>query len=138
MLAPAKRLATWATTRDAISMDFDPNGGLLASVRGHDIRRFRCAGCRFVSFTDPNHVDRAFHRSWLKFVEANEYDATWAAAGVNPMTDEGDSWSVHRTTLNPTFARCHLNEVGNLMLDPIERITADVVPGTTFARARRS
>jgi hypothetical protein len=40
--------------------------------------------------------------------------------------------------MNPTFARRHLDEVGNLMLDPIERITADVVPGTTFARARRS
>jgi cytochrome P450 len=91
-----------------------------------------------VSFTDPNHVDHVLHRARLKFVEANEYDATRAAAGINPMTDEGDSWSVHRTTMNPTFARRHLDEVGNLMLDPIERITADVVPGTTFARARRS
>ena len=34
-----------------------------------------------------------------------------AAVGVNLPTDEGDSWSAHRGTLNPTFARRHLNGI---------------------------
>jgi len=80
MRAPAKRLATWATTRDAISMGFDPNGGLLTRVRGHDIRRFRCAGSRFVPVTAPDHVDHVLHRARPKFVDANEYDAIRSAS----------------------------------------------------------
>ena len=48
------------------------------------------------------------------------------------MTDEGDSWAAHRGTLNPTFARRHLNGMVDLMLDPIERVTADIVAGPEF------
>jgi cytochrome P450 len=72
------------------------------------------------------------HRARLKYVKSNDYEPIRAAAGTNLMTDEGDSWAAHRTTLNPTFARRHLNEIVDLMIDPIERITADITAEQEF------
>jgi cytochrome P450 len=132
MAAPAQRLSTWTMTRDAITIGFDATGGFLAHVRGHDISRFRCAGRRFVSLTHPDYVDHVLHRARLKYVKSNEYEPIRAAAGLNLLTDEGGSWAAHRTTLNPTFARRHLNEIVDLMIDPIERITAGVAPTARF------
>jgi cytochrome P450 len=132
MAAPAQRLSTWAMTREAITIGFDANGGFLSRVRGHDITRFRCAGRRFVSLTHPDYVDHVLHQARLKYVKSNEYEAIRAAAGINLLTDEGDSWAAHRTTLNPTFARRHLNEIVDLMIEPIERVTAEVVPHVEF------
>jgi cytochrome P450 len=66
------------------------------------------------------------HRARLKYVKSNDYEPIRAAAGTNLLTDEGDSWATHRTTLNPTFARRHLNEIVDLMIDPIERVTAEL------------
>jgi cytochrome P450 len=126
MAAPAARLSTWTMTREAITVGFDADGGFLARARQHDVTRFRCAGRRFVSITHPDHVDHVLHRARLKYVKSNEYEPIRAAAGINLLTDEGDSWAAHRTTLNPTFARRHLNELVDLMIDPIERVTADL------------
>jgi cytochrome P450 len=126
MAAPAARLSTWTMTREAITVGFDADGGFLARTRQHDVTRFRCAGRRFVSITHPDHVDHVLHRARLKYVKSNEYEPIRAAAGINLLTDEGDSWAAHRSTLNPTFARRHLNELVDLMIDPIERVTADL------------
>ena len=119
-------------TREAITIGFDADGGFLSRVHGRDIARFRCAGRRFVSLTHPDYVDHVLHQARLKYVKSNEYEAIRAAAGINLLTDEGDSWAAHRTTLNPTFARRHLNEIVDLMIDPIERITAHVEPEAEF------
>lgn len=119
-------------TREAITIGFDADGGFLSRVHGRDITRFRCAGRRFVSLTHPDYVDHVLHQARLKYVKSNEYEAIRAAAGINLLTDEGDSWAAHRTTLNPTFARRHLNEIVDLIIDPIERITADVEPEVEF------
>jgi cytochrome P450 len=132
MAAPAQRLSTWEMTRDAITVGFDATGGFMSHVRGRDIARFRCAGRRFVSLTHPDYVDHVLHHGRLKYVKSNEYEAIRAAAGINLLTDEGDSWAAHRTTLNPTFARRHLNEIVDLMIDPIERITANIEPDAEF------
>jgi cytochrome P450 len=132
MAAPAQRLSTWTMSREAITIGFDATGGFLSHVRGHDITRFRCAGRRFVSLTHPDYVDHVLHEARLRYVKSNEYEAIRAAAGINLLTDEGDSWAAHRTTLNPTFARRHLNELVDLMIDPIERVTADVVDDVEF------
>ena len=132
MAAPAQRLSTWTMTREAITIGFDATGGFLAHVRGHDISRFRCAGRRFVSVTHPDYVDHVLQRARLKYVKSNEYEPIKAAAGLNLLTDEGDSWADHRATLNPTFARRHLNEIVDLLIDPIERITAEVEPEARF------
>lgn len=132
MAAPALRLSTWTMTREAITIGFDANGGFLAHVHGHDIARFRCAGRRFVSITHPEYVDHVLHRARPCYVKSNEYEPIRAAAGINLLTDEGDSWAAHRTTLNPTFARRHLNEIVDLMIDPIERISDDVRQDAQF------
>ncbi len=68
----------------------------------------------------------------FSYVKSNDYEPIRAAAGVNLLTDEGDSWAAHRGTLNPTFARRHLNEMVDLMLDPIERVTAEIDAGAEF------
>ena len=73
-----------------------------------------------MSLTHPDYVDHVLHRARLKYVKSNEYEAIRAAAGINLLTDEGDSWAAHRTTLNPMFARRHLNELVDLMIDPID------------------
>jgi cytochrome P450 len=113
-------------SREAITIGFDAGEGFLGRTRGHDIARFRCAGRRFVSITHPDYVDHVLHRARLKYVKSNDYEPIRAAAGTNLLTDEGDSWAAHRTTLNPTFARRHLNEIVDLMIDPIERVTAEL------------
>ncbi|KWX24980.1 cytochrome P450 [Mycolicibacterium wolinskyi] len=132
MAAPAQRLNTWTMTRDAITVGFDATGGFMSHVSGHDITRFRCGGRRFVSVTHPDYIDHVLHRARLKYIKSNEYEAIRAAAGINLLTDEGDSWAAHRAALNPTFARRHLNVIIDLMIDPIEQVTTDVVPGVEF------
>lgn len=132
MAAPAQRLSTWTMTRDALTVGFDATGGFMAHVGGHDISRFRCGGRRFVAVTHPDYVDHVLHRARLKYVKSNEYETIRAAAGINLLTDEGDSWAAHRSTLNPTFARRHLNEIVDLMIDPIEQVTTDLAPGAAF------
>jgi cytochrome P450 len=65
-------------------------------------------------------------------VKSNEYEPIRAAAGINLLTDEGDSWAAHRTTLNPTFARRHLNDIIELMIEPIERVRQNIESGERF------
>jgi cytochrome P450 len=132
MAAPAARFSTMTMSREAITIGFDASDGFLGRTRGHDIARFRCAGRRFVSITHPDYVDHVLHQARLKYVKSNDYEPIRAAAGINLLTDEGDSWAAHRASLNPTFARRHLNEMVDLMLDPIERVTADLDAETAF------
>jgi cytochrome P450 len=132
MAAPAARLSTLTMTREAITIGFDAGGGFLGRTRSSDISRFRCAGRRFVSITHPDYVDHVLHRARLKYVKSNDYEPIRAAAGINLLTDEGDSWAAHRATLNPTFARRHLNEIVDLMVDPIERVTAGLAAQQKF------
>jgi cytochrome P450 len=117
--APAKRLNTWTMTREAITIGFDAGDGFLGRLRGSDITRFRCAGRRFVSISHPDYVDHVLHEARLRYVKSNEYEPIRASAGINLLTDEGDSWATHRGVLNPTFARRHLNSLVDLMIDPI-------------------
>src|SRR3977135_1966078 len=126
MAAPAARFSTVTMTREAITVGFDATGGFLGRTRGHDIARFRCAGRRFVSISHPGYVDHVLHRARLKYVKSNEYEPIRAAAGINLLTDEGDSSGAARAPLNPTLTRRHLSELCDLMIDPIERVTADL------------
>ena len=121
---PAKRLSTWIMTREAITVGFDAGDGFPGRCRGSDITRFRCGGRRFVTLSHPDYVDHVLHRARLRYVKSNEYEPVRAAAGINLLTDEGDSWAAHRTALNPTSARRRLNELVDPMIDPIEDVTA--------------
>ncbi|HTM84433.1 MAG TPA: hypothetical protein VL179_05920, partial [Mycobacterium sp.] len=65
--APAKRLSTWTMTREAITVGFRAGDeGFLSRTRGIDFTRFRCAGRRFVSLSDPDHADHVLHEARLK------------------------------------------------------------------------
>jgi cytochrome P450 len=110
-------------TREALTIGFDAGDGFLGRLRGSDIARFRCAGRRFVSISHPDYVDHVLHEARLKYVKSDEYEPIRATAGINLLTDEGDSWAAHRGPLNPTFARRHLNGIVDLMIDPIADVT---------------
>ena len=119
-------------TREALTIGFDAGDGFLGRLRGSDIVRFRCAGRRFVSLSHPDYVDHVLHEARLKYVKSNEYEPIRASAGINLLTDEGDSWAAHRGLLNPTFARRHLNDMVDLMIDPITDVTDSLTTGTRF------
>ncbi|GAB3020521.1 cytochrome P450 [Mycobacterium bourgelatii] len=129
---PARRLKTWTMTREALTIGFDAGDGFLGRLRGSDITRFRCGGRRFVSISHPDYVDHVLHEARLKYVKSNEYEPIRATAGINLLTDEGESWAAHRGTLNPTFARRHLNDLVDLMSDPIAQVTASMQPSAPF------
>lgn len=129
---PATRLHSWTMTREALTIGFDVGDGFLGRLRGSDIVRFRCAGRRFVSVGHPDYVDHVLHGARLKYVKSTEYEPIRASAGINLLTDEGDSWAAHRATLNPTFARRHLSGIVDLMIDPITDVTDAVQPGMRF------
>jgi len=111
--APARRLSAWTMTREALTIGFDAGDGFLGRARGSDIVRFRCAGR-------------------LKYVKSDEYEPIRATAGINLLTDEGDSWATHRGLLNPTFSRRHLNGIVDLMIDPITGVADALRAGSRF------
>ncbi|BBX73933.1 putative cytochrome P450 132 [Mycobacterium shinjukuense] len=119
-------------TREALTVGFDAGEGFLGRARGSDITRFRCAGRRFVSISHPDYVDHVLHAARLRYVKSDEYGPIRAAAGLNLLTDEGDSWARHRGVLNPIFARRHLNGLVDLMIDPITAVADALVPGVRF------
>ena len=119
-------------TREALTVGFDVGDGFMSRIRGTDIARFRCAGRRFVSISHPDYIDHVLHEARLKYVKSNEYEPIRATAGINLLTDEGDSWAAHRGVLNPTFARRHLNGIVDLMIDPITDITDALETGARF------
>jgi cytochrome P450 len=129
---PARRLSSWTMTHEALTIGFDVGDRFLGRLRGSDIVRFRCAGRRFVSISHPDYVDHVLHEARLKYVKSNEYEPIRATAGINLLTDEGDSWAVHRGLLNPTFARRHLNGIVDLMIDPITNVTDALIAGARF------
>ena len=113
-------------TKEALTVGFDTRDRLLGRARGRDITRFRCAGRRFVVLSHPDYVDHVLHEGRLRYIKSNEYEPIRAAAGINLLTDEGDSWAAHRSALNPTFARRHLNDLVGLMMAPIVEVTAQL------------
>lgn len=119
-------------TREALTVGFDVGNGFAGRTRGHDIVRFRCAGRRFVSISHPEYVDHVLHEARLKYVKSNEYEPIRATVGINLLTDEGDSWATHRGVLNPTFARRRLNDIVDLMIDPITDVTDALETGKPF------
>ncbi|QUR67487.1 cytochrome P450 [Mycobacterium spongiae] len=116
---PIRRLSTWTMTTEALRVGFDVGDRFLGRVRGADIAEFRSGGRRFVSLSHPDYVDHVLHRARLNYIKSNEYEPIRIAAGTNLLTDDGDSWARHRAALNPSFARRHLNNIVDLMIDPI-------------------
>jgi cytochrome P450 len=132
LTGPARRVSSWTMTREARAVGFDVGDRFVGRLRGTDIVRFRCAGRRFVSISHPDYVDHVLHEARLKYVKSNEYQPIRATAGINLLTDAGDSWAAHRGALNPTLARRHLNGIVDLMIEPITGVTDAVPTGAPF------
>ncbi|MCX6394921.1 MAG: cytochrome P450 [Propionibacteriales bacterium] len=123
---PAKRWSTWQMTRDALLVGMSLEDGMISRVRGHDISRFRAGGRRFVVLTKPEYIDHVLHTARLNYIKSVEFEPIRLAAGLNLLTDEGDSWAEHRAAINPMFARRYLNDIVDLMIDPIEEMTSEL------------
>jgi cytochrome P450 len=132
LTGPARRVSSWTMTREARAVGFDVGDRFVGRFRGTDIVRFRCAGRCFVSISHPDYVDHVLHEARLKYVKSNEYQPIRATAGINLLTDAGDSWAAQRGALNPTFARRHLNGIVDLMIEPITGVTDAVPTGAPF------
>ncbi|KAA8960259.1 cytochrome P450 [Mycobacterium sp.] len=129
---PARRLSTWTMTREALTVGFDVGDRFLGRLRGSDFTRFRCGLRRFVALGHPDYVDHVLHEARLRYVKSVEYEPIRVGAGINLLTDEGDSWAAHRSVLNPTFARRHLDALVDPMIDPIADVTGALPCGTGF------
>jgi cytochrome P450 len=119
---PTRRLGTWAATRAAWFRGLDLNDGVMGALRGHDVVRFRAGARRYVAFAHPDLVDHVLYEGRENYVKSIEYETLRAVFGLALITDDGDSWSAHRAMLNPMFARRHLNELVDLMIEPIETL----------------
>lgn len=113
-------------TRDALLIGASATSGMVHRVKDHDISRFRAGRRRFVALTKPEYIDHVLHTARLKYIKSVEFEPIRLAAGLNLLTDEGESWAEHRAALNPMFARRYLNDIVDLMIDPIEQMTADL------------
>lgn len=80
---------------------------------------------RFLVLGEPDHVDHLFHAGRLNYIKSHEFEPIRAAAGLNLLTDEGESWAVHRGALNPLFAKRRLTGLVDLMTDPIDAMLTD-------------
>ena len=88
---------------------YDTSEDLLGWMKNHfrqfgDIYKASVYGTNVYVVNDPDYADHVLHEARLKYVKSNEYEPVRASAGINLLTDEGDSWAAHRGVLNPTFA----------------------------------
>lgn len=104
----------------ALQVGLSISRGVLPSALNTNLREFRIGMRRFVVARHPEAVEYILVRNRLNYVKSTEYEPIRGAAGVNLLTDEGESWALHRQVLNPMFAKRHLNQLIGLMVDPIE------------------
>lgn len=120
--APSRssRLPSLASTWNTLRSGLDIDRGVLAELAADEFTRVRMGTRRFVAISNADQVDHVLHANRLNYVKSNEYEPIRTAAGINLLTDEGDSWAAHRGAVNPMFAKRRLNELFELMLDPVE------------------
>lgn len=122
---PAPRLSTWRATSAALSDGLSLDAGIFGQLREHDFARARIGLRRFAWVKHPDLVDHVLHAGRSRYVKSAEYEPIRAAAGINLLTDEGDSWAHHRGAVNQMFARRHLDSLIHLMVDPVHAMTDD-------------
>ncbi|MDZ7911932.1 MAG: cytochrome P450 [Rhodococcus sp. (in: high G+C Gram-positive bacteria)] len=116
---PARRLGTVRTTLETLAIGLDPQRGLIGRLAAAESTRWRLGTRRYLTVNHPDAIDHVLHKGRLKYVKSAEYEPVRAAAGINLLTDEGESWAAHRGVLNPMFAKRHLNQIFDLMVDPV-------------------
>lgn len=102
------------------------DGGLVNGIEGSDIVRWRAGRRTAFAISNPEYVDHILHAEADRYHKSIEYELLRAALGLNLFTDEDESWRRHRMMLNPVLAKRHLNGFCDLMIDPIERFSADL------------
>lgn len=129
---PAARPPSLRLTRDAFRLGLEYDRGFIAAIEGHDIARFRLGTRRFVSLAHPDYVDHVLHGAQPKYGRSFEYEVMKAAAGINLLTDEGDSHRRHRSLLTPMFAKRRLDGLVAQMTEPIGEVAAAIDHSNQF------
>jgi cytochrome P450 len=118
---------------ETVWVGLDIDRGLLRLMADNEVCRARIGLRRFVMFKNPDAIDHVLHKARLNYAKSIEYESVALVAGLNLLTDDGESWAAHRGALNPMFAKRHLNQIFDLMVDPVsDRIDACVAQGDRF------
>ncbi|MGL4306759.1 MAG: cytochrome P450 [Mycobacteriaceae bacterium] len=112
-------------TYETLRMGLHLDRGLIPNLTSSEVSRVRLGGRRFISLNHPDAAHHILTTSRLKYIKSNEYEAIGLAAGINLLTDEGDSWSKHRAILNPKFSKRNLDEIFDSMVDPIDTMVKE-------------
>lgn len=124
---PAERLSGPGLVAEVLRQGFALDRGIMPRLTAHDITRARIGTRRFVVLKRPEHVDHVFHAGRLNYVKSLEFEGIRRTAGLNLLTDEGDSWAAHRGAISPMFAKRRLNGLVDLMEDPIAAMIEDLL-----------
>lgn len=119
-----RRGETWRRTLETLRVGLDPDHGIMRSLTETDMTDCRIGTRRFLVPTNPDVVDHVLHKARLNYIKSAEYESIKAAAGINLLTDEGDSWAAHRGVLNPKFAKRQLIQIFDLMIPPVDDMVA--------------
>lgn len=114
------RLPLVRTTLETLVVGLALDRGVVRSLNAGNTFRFRIGSRRYLAATHPEAVDQVLHKNRLNYVKSAEYEPARIAAGINLLNDEGESWAVHRGAVNPMFAKRQLNQLFDLMVDPVE------------------
>ncbi|WP_460841490.1 cytochrome P450 [Nocardioides marmoraquaticus] len=129
-------LGTLSATIDTLLVGLDPHRGVLGKLTRGEFTRTRIGTRRFVVVTNVDHIDHVLHANRLNYVKSLEYEPIKAAAGLNLLTDEGESWAQHRGAVNPMFAKRRLHRLVALMVDPVEEMAEEMAEGLAGADGR--
>ena len=124
---PATRLPLLRTTLETLTVGLELDRGVIHHLAGSNMTRFQIGTRRYLVPTRPEAVDHVLHKNRLNYVKSVEYEPARVAAGINLLNDEGDSWAAHRGAVTPMFAKRHLNQLFDLMVDPIEDMVGKLV-----------
>lgn len=123
---PAARLPSLAMTRDMLIKGLEVDDGFVARIKGHDIARFHVGNRRYVSLAHPDYVDHVLYGAQPNYGRSIEYELMKLGVGISLLTDEGESWRHHRALLTPMFAKRRLDDLIDLMTEPIAEAAARV------------
>jgi cytochrome P450 len=84
-----------------------------------DVEHLKFGSRRFLVLGHPDLIDRVLYANRTNYVKSVEFEPLRALTGLNLLTDEGESWAYHRGELNSVFSRRRLDDIVDLIADPI-------------------
>ncbi|WP_320671570.1 cytochrome P450 [Patulibacter defluvii] len=109
---------------DVVRHGLGVDSPIVRGIPGEDIACFRFNRRTVYVLKHPDHVDHVLHGGVDRYHKSVEYEMLRAAVGLSLFTDEEESWRQHRMMINPVLAKRHLQDLFDLMVDPIERFVA--------------